>query len=31
MRTTNQEKVIEFMHTFGQEVKLSPGWPDEKT
>ena len=31
MRTTNQEKVIEFMHTFGQEVKLYPGWPDEKT
>lgn len=31
MRTTNQEKVIEFMYTFGQEVKLYPDWPDEKT
>ena len=31
MRPTNQEKVINFMSTFGQEVKLYPGWPDEKT
>jgi len=31
MRLTNQEKVIEFMSTFGQEVKLYPEWPDNKT
>ena len=31
MRPTNQEKVINFMSTFGQGVKLYPGWPDEKT
>ena len=31
MRPTNQDKVINFMSTFGQEVKLYPGWPDEKT
>lgn len=28
---TNQEKVIQFMTTFGQEVKLYPEWPDAKT
>tara|TARA_A100001015_G_C14712653_1_gene602730 strand:- start:352 stop:747 length:396 start_codon:yes stop_codon:yes gene_type:complete len=31
MKLTNQEKVIQFMTTFGQEVKLYPEWPDEKT
>lgn len=27
---TNQDKVEEFMTTFGQEVKDAPGWPEEK-
>ena len=30
-KMTNQERVIEFMKTFGQEVKELPAWPDEKT
>lgn len=28
---TNQKRVIEFMNTFGQEVKNAPAWPDDKT
>lgn len=28
---TNQCKVRQFMHTFGQEVKMYPMWPDEET
>lgn len=27
--TSNQDKVIEFMRTFGQEVGTSPAWPAE--
>ena len=27
---TNQDKVTQFMKTFGQEVKSSPDWPEEK-
>lgn len=28
---TNFEKVIQFMNTFGQEVKSKPDWPDVTT
>jgi len=28
---TNFEKVIQFMNTFGQEVKRRPAWPDVTT
>lgn len=31
MRTTNFEKVEDFMEVMGQEVKLSPEFPDEAT
>ena len=28
---TNQEKVQQFMETFGQEVRKTPGWCDDDT
>ena len=31
MPVTNFEKVIQFMNTFGQEVKSKPDWPDVTT
>lgn len=28
---TNFEKVMHFMHKFGQEIKKTPDWPDPET